>query len=145
MYNYQAAFEKQVNQIKAEGRYRNFIGLQRKAGEFPKAIWGKDKRKNVIMWCINDYLGMSQHPTVLQAAAQAILDNGVGSGGTRNIGGNNYSIQELENEIADLHSKDSALVFTSGYVSNDATLTSLAKIIPDLIFFSDELDRKSVV
>ncbi len=145
MYNYQAAFEKQVNQIKTEGRYRNFIGLQRKAGEFPKAIWGKDRRKNVIMWCINDYLGMSQHPTVLQAAAQALLDNGVGSGGTRNIGGNNYSIQELENEIANLHSKDSALVFTSGYVSNDATLTSLAKVMPDLIFFSDELNHASMV
>ena len=145
MYNYQAAFEKQLNQIKSEGRYRNFIGLQRKAGEFPKAIWGKDRRKNVIMWCINDYLGMSQHPTVLQAAAQALLDNGVGSGGTRNIGGNNYSIQELENEIANLHSKDSALVFTSGYVSNDATLTSLAKVMPDLIFFSDELNHASMV
>lgn len=145
MYNYQAAFEKQINQIKTEGRYRNFIGLQRKVGELPKATWGEDRKKNVILWCINDYLGMSQHPTVLQAATQALLDHGLGSGGTRNIGGNNYSIQELENEIANLHSKDSALVFTSGYVSNDATLTSLAKIIPNLIFFSDELNHASII
>ncbi len=145
MYNYQAAFENQVNQIKTEGRYRNFVGLQRKAGEFPKALWGKDRKKTITMWCINDYLGMSQHPIVLEAATKALVDNGVGSGGTRNIGGNNYSIEELENEIADLHNKDSALVFTSGYVSNDASLASLAKILPDLVFFSDELNHASMV
>ncbi len=145
MYNYQAAFTNQINQIKSEGRYRNFIGLQRKAGEFPKALWGKDRDKTITMWCINDYLGMSQHPIILEAATKALADNGVGSGGTRNIGGNNYSIEELENEIADLHSKESALVFTSGYVSNDASLVSLAKIIPDLIYFSDELNHASMV
>lgn len=145
MYNYQTAFIDQVNQIKKEGRYRNFVGLQRKSGEFPKALWGKEKDKTVTMWCINDYLGMSQHQSVLEAAQKALTDNGVGSGGTRNIGGNNYSIEELENEIADLHSKESALVFTSGYVSNDATLVSLAKIIPDLVFFSDELNHASMV
>ena len=145
MYNDQAAFENQVNQIKTEGRYRNFVGLQRKAGEFPKALWGKDRKKTITMWCINDYLGMSQHPIVLEAATKALVDNGVGSGGTRNIGGNNYSIEELENEIADLHNKDSALVFTSGYVSNDASLASLAKILPDLVFFSDELNHASMV
>jgi len=145
MYNYQAAFANQINQIKTEGRYRNFIGLQRKAGEFPKALWGKDRDKTITMWCINDYLGMSQHPIVLEAATKALADNGVGSGGTRNIGGNNYSIEELENEIADLHNKESALVFTSGYVSNDASLVSLAKIIPDLAFFSDELNHASMV
>ena len=92
------------------------------------------------MWCINDYLGMSQHPIVLEAATKALVDNGVGSGGTRNIGGNNYSIEELENEIADLHNKDSALVFTSG-----ASLASLAKILPDLVFFSDEVNHASMV
>ncbi len=145
MYNYQAAFVNQINQIKTEGRYRNFIGLQRKAGEFPKALWGEDRNKTITMWCINDYLGMSQHPVVLEAASKALSDNGVGSGGTRNIGGNNYSIEELENEIADLHTKESALVFTSGYVSNEASLVSLAKIIPDLVFFSDELNHASMV
>jgi 5-aminolevulinate synthase len=144
MYNYKAAFETIINDIKSEGRYRNFIGLQRKAGEFPKALWGPDK-KDVIMWCINDYLGMSQHPLVLAAATKAIIDNGVGSGGTRNIGGNNYAIEELEHELSDLHHKDSALVFTSGYVSNEATLTSLAKIMPEVVFFSDELNHASIV
>jgi 5-aminolevulinate synthase len=144
MFDYNAAFEKQVEQIKAEGRYRNFVGLQREAGNFPMAFWGPLK-KQVVMWCINDYLGMSQHPIVLEAATKALADNGVGSGGTRNIGGNNYSIEELENEIADLHNKESALVFTSGYVSNDASLVSLAKIIPDLVFFSDELNHASMV
>ena len=144
MFNYTSSFENQVQQIKNEGRYRNFIGLQRQAGNFPQAYWVKDKR-NITMWCINDYLGMSQHPKVMQAASEAILENGIGSGGTRNIGGNNYAIVELEEELADLHQKESALVFTSGYVSNDATLTTLAKIMPDLVFLSDELNHASMI
>ncbi len=144
MYNYQTAFKNQVDQIKGEGRYRDLVGLQRKAGEFPKALWGKDRRE-VIMWCINDYLGMSQHPKILSAASNALIANGAGSGGTRNIGGNNYLIEELEHEIATLHNKDNALVFTSGYVSNDATLTTLAKILPGLVFFSDELNHASMI
>jgi len=144
MFDYNAAFKDQVQQIRDEGRYRNFIGVQRHAGKFPLASWGENKQA-VTMWCINDYLGMSQHPKVIQAASEAILENGIGSGGTRNIGGNNYAIVNLENEIADLHQKDSALVFTSGYVSNDATLTTLAKIMPDLIFLSDELNHASMI
>ena len=144
MFNYTTSFENQVQQIKNEGRYRDFIGLQRQAGKFPQAYWGEDKR-DITMWCINDYLGMSQHPKVMQAASEAIFENGIGSGGTRNIGGNNYAIVELEEEIADLHQKESALVFTSGYVSNDATLTTLAKIMPDLVFLSDELNHASMI
>ena len=144
MFDYKAAFEKQIEQIKAEGRYRNFVSLQREAGNFPMAFWGPLK-KQVVMWCINDYLGMSQHPKVIQSAAQSIVDNGVGSGGTRNIGGNNRAIIELEREIADLHNKEEALVFTSGYVSNDASLTTLSKIIPDLIYFSDESNHASMI
>ena len=144
MFDYKAAFEKQIEQIKAEGRYRNFVSLQREAGNFPRAFWGPLK-KQVVMWCINDYLGMSQHPKVIQSAAQSIVDNGVGSGGTRNIGGNNRAIIELEREIADLHNKEEALVFTSGYVSNDASLTTLSKIIPDLIYFSDESNHASMI
>ncbi len=144
MFDYNAAFEKQIRQIKVEGRYRDFVGLQREAGNFPMAFWGPLK-KEVVMWCINDYLGMSQHPQVIQSAAQAILNNGVGSGGTRNIGGNNRSIVELEQEIADLHQKEAALVFTSGYVSNDASLTTLSKIMPDLIYFSDESNHASMI
>jgi 5-aminolevulinate synthase len=144
MFDYNAAFRNQVQLIKNEGRYRDFIGVQRHAGKFPLASLGKNKQP-ITMWCINDYLGMSQHPKVMQAASEAILENGIGSGGTRNIGGNNNAIVNLENEIADLHQKDSALVFTSGYVSNDATLTTLAKIMPDLIFLSDELNHASMI
>jgi 5-aminolevulinate synthase len=144
MFDYNAAFRNQVQLIKNEGRYRDFIGVQRHAGKFPLASLGKNKQP-ITMWCINDYLGMSQHPKVMQAASEAILESGIGSGGTRNIGGNNNAIVNLENEIADLHQKDSALVFTSGYVSNDATLTTLAKIMPDLIFLSDELNHASMI
>ncbi len=144
MFDYNSAFKNQVQQIKDEGRYRDFIGLQRHAGKFPQASWGENQQ-DITMWCINDYLGMSQHPEVTQAASKVILEDGVGSGGTRNIGGNNYAIVNLEKEIADLHQRDSALVFTSGYVSNDATLTSLAKIMPDLVFLSDELNHASMI
>ncbi|PCJ23659.1 MAG: 5-aminolevulinate synthase [Rickettsiales bacterium] len=144
MFDYNAAFESQIQQIKNEGRYREFVGLQRIAGSFPKAYWGEDK-KEIIMWCTNDYLGMSQHPKVLKAATQGILENGVGSGGTRNIGGNNYAIMDLEKEVADLHGSEAALVFTSGYISNDATLTTLAKIMPGLVFLSDESNHASMI
>lgn len=144
MFNYNSSFKNQINQIRSEGRYRDFIGLQRHAGDFPLASWGEDKKK-ITMWCINDYLGMSQNPKVMDAANKALLENGVGSGGTRNIGGNNYTIVDLEDELADLHSKDSALVFTSGYVSNDATLTTLAKILPDLVYLSDESNHASMI
>ncbi len=144
MFDYNLAFATELEQIKAEGRYRNFVGLKRQANNFPMAYW-QPLQKEVVMWCINDYLGMSQHPVVVDAAIKSILDNGVGSGGTRNIGGNNLSILALEQELADLHQKDSALVFTSGYVSNDATLSALAKVMPDLVFFSDEYNHASMI
>lgn len=144
MFDYNLAFATELKQIKAEGRYRNFVGLKRQANNFPMAYW-QPLQKEVVMWCINDYLGMSQHPVVVDAAIKSILDNGVGSGGTRNIGGNNLSILALEQELADLHQKDSALVFTSGYVSNDATLSALAKVMPDLVFFSDEYNHASMI
>ncbi len=144
MFDYNSSFKNQIQQIREEGRYRDFIGLQRHAGSFPLASWGKNK-KEITMWCINDYLGMSQNPKVIDAANKSLLENGVGSGGTRNIGGNNYAIVELEEELADLHNKDSALAFTSGYVSNDATLTTLAKILPDLVYLSDESNHASMI
>ncbi|MDP5110448.1 MAG: aminotransferase class I/II-fold pyridoxal phosphate-dependent enzyme, partial [Rickettsiaceae bacterium] len=144
MFDYNSSFKAQINQIRSEGRYREFIGLQRQAGDFPFALWGENKKK-VVMWCINDYLGMSQNPKVIEAANKSLIENGVGSGGTRNIGGNNYAIVNLETELADLHSKDSALVFTSGYVSNDAALTTLAKILPDLVYLSDESNHASMI
>jgi len=144
MFDYNFSFKSQIQQARSEGRYRDFIGLQRHAGNFPLASWGESKDE-VTMWCINDYLGMSQNPKVIEAAQKALLANGVGSGGTRNIGGNNYAIVELEKELADLHNKDSALVFTSGYVSNDATLSTLAKILPDLVYLSDESNHASMI
>lgn len=145
MFDYKTLFERKINEIKSEGRYRNFIGLQRIANNFPKAVWGQKDQKEIILWCINDYLGMSVHPEVQKAAEEALRTSGVGSGGTRNIGGNNYAIVELEEELADLHHKESALVFTSGYVSNDATLTSLTNIMPNIVFLSDELNHASII
>jgi 5-aminolevulinate synthase len=144
MPNYNHIFENHINEIKNEGRYREFVGISRKAGKFPYA-WHAPTRKEIVMWCINDYLGMSQHPDVIKAAQNTLLENGVGSGGTRNIGGNSSAIMELEEEIALLHQKEAALVFTSGYVANDTTLASLAKIIPNIVFFSDEANHASII
>lgn len=144
MYDYASSFNDIIEHIKNEGRYRNFIGLARQSGNFPYTNWGENQ-KEIVMWCINDYLGMGQNKIVKEAAIKALQDHGVGSGGTRNIGGNHYSIMALEAEIADLHSKESALVFTSGYVSNDAALTTLAKIMPDLVYFSDEMNHASMI
>lgn len=144
MYDYESSFNTVVENIKNEGRYRDLIGLARQSGNYPYTKWGKDQ-KDIVMWCINDYLGMGQNKIVQDAASKALESFGIGSGGTRNIGGNHYSIMELEAEIADLHNKESALLFTSGYVSNDALLTSLAKIHPGLIYFSDEMNHASMI
>lgn len=144
MYDYENSFNETIERIKNEGRYRNFIGLARQSGKYPYTKWGNDQ-KEIIMWCINDYLGMGQNKIVQDAAIKALQESGIGSGGTRNIGGNHYSIMELEQELADLHGKQSALLFTSGYVSNDALLTSLAKIHPGLVYFSDEMNHASMI
>ncbi|MFK8040387.1 MAG: 5-aminolevulinate synthase [Rickettsiaceae bacterium] len=141
---YHSTIDNHIDRIKSEGRYRNFITVKRLADDFPYAI-NVDNNDKIVMWCINDYLGMSRNIHVLNAAHQALTESGVGSGGTRNIGGNNDSIVNLEEELALLHNKDSALVFTSGYVSNDATLCSLSKIFPDIIFFSDEYNHASII
>lgn len=142
MINYSNIFEESINKIKSEGRYREFLPVRRKADNFPIASYNGQE---IVMWCINDYLGMSKHPDVTSAALQAISKYGVGSGGTRNIGGNNSCLIELEQELASLHEKDQSLVFTSGYVANDTSLFSLAKIMPDIIFFSDELNHASII
>lgn len=144
MTNYNNIFDRHINQIKQEDRYREFVGVQRIVGTFPNSLHTKTG-KQVVMWCLNDYLGMSQHPDVLKAASLALMESGVGSGGTRNIGGNNKAVLELEEEIAQLHGKESALVFTSGYVANDTALSSLAKIMPELVFFSDEANHASII
>ncbi|MCP5369314.1 MAG: 5-aminolevulinate synthase [Rickettsiaceae bacterium] len=142
MFDYNLAFRQQVSAIKDEKRYREFVGLQRALGKLPFAT---HNGKEIIVWCINDYLGMSQHPAVITAAQKSLIQNGLGSGGTRNIGGNSVAIVKLEETIAKLHNKESALVFTSGYVANEAALTAVAKVIPNIIYFSDELNHASII
>ncbi len=140
---YSQIFEHQINTIKSEGRYRDFVPILRIADDLPYAI--DDNNRKITLWCINDYLGMSAHKKVISAAKSAIDSCGVGSGGTRNIGGNNKYLLELERNLADLHDKEKALVFTSGYVANDATLTSMSKIMPNMVYFSDEMNHASII
>jgi 5-aminolevulinate synthase len=142
--NYDMVFADVINRVKAEGRYREITDISRIAGKFPYAYDHK-RQKEILIWCINDYLGMSEHPRVIEAANNACLRMGVGSGGTRNIGGSHSEINLLEREIADLHNKESALVFTSGYVSNDATISTLIKILPCCVIFSDEENHASII
>ena len=141
--DYSLYFKNHIGNIRQENRYRNFVPIVRLAKEFPYA-YNVETKEKIILWCINDYLGMSQHPVVLKAVSNSI-QYGIGSGGTRNIGGNSDAIIKLENTLAKLHSKEKSLLFTSGYIANDATITSLSKIIPDLIFFSDELNHSSII
>ena len=145
--DYKAAFETAVEQVRGEGRYRVFADLKRHRGDFPRATWTRDdgSERDVIVWCSNDYLGQGQNPVVADAMHAAIEANGTGSGGTRNISGTTHFHVELERELADLHGKESALLFTSGYVSNEATLATLYKILPGLIIFSDELNHASMI
>jgi 5-aminolevulinate synthase len=145
--NYNAVFEKAIDRLHAEGRYRVFIDILRNKGSYPNArcFAGHNGPKNITVWCSNDYLCMGQHPDVISAMENALHDVGAGSGGTRNIGGNTHYHVELEHELADLHGKDGALLFTSGYVSNDATLSTLAKVLPGCIIYSDELNHASMI
>ena len=145
--NYNAIFEKAIDRLHAEGRYRVFIDILRNKGSYPNArcFAGHNGPKNITVWCSNDYLCMGQNPHVISAMENALHDVGAGSGGTRNIGGNTHYHVELEHELADLHGKDGALLFTSGYVSNDATLSTLAKVLPGCIIYSDELNHASMI
>lgn len=144
MIDYDNIFSSHLEAIKSEGRYREFMELARKAGKFPYAIHIETGRE-IVMWCINDYLGMGQHPNVTNAMKNVINHMGAGAGGTRNIGGNNTLIVKLENTLADLHKKDSALLFTSGFVANDTAISTIAKIIPDIVFLSDEDNHASII
>jgi 5-aminolevulinate synthase len=143
---YGQTFKDALSKLKREGRYRVFADIVRHRGAFPTAAHHTQNGvKPITVWCSNDYLCMGQHPKVVAAMHQAIDTAGAGSGGTRNISGTNHFHVELERELADLHGKESALLFTSGYVSNDATLSTLARMLPGCVFFSDEMNHASMI
>jgi len=144
--DYQANFEAAIAALHREGRYRVFQDVKRQRGHFPSAMrFSGDGAKPITVWCSNDYLGMGQHPAVLAAMHEAIDTVGAGSGGTRNISGTTHYHVELEAEIADLHGKEAALLFTSAYVANDATLATLVKLLPGCVIVSDEKNHASMI
>ncbi|MGB6426768.1 MAG: 5-aminolevulinate synthase, partial [Methyloceanibacter sp.] len=144
--NYEAYFREHLDALHREGRYRVFADLKRRCGHYPVADHhAGGGTRNVTVWCSNDYLGMSQHPSVLAAMHEAIDTVGAGSGGTRNISGTTHYHVELEGELADLHGKEAALLFTSAYVANDSTLSTLQRLVPGLVIFSDEKNHASMI
>jgi 5-aminolevulinate synthase len=144
--NYDRILAHGIDRLRAEGRYREFADICRIRGRFPRALYrGQGKEREVTVWCSNDYLGMGQHQAVLAAMHAAIDDVGAGSGGTRNISGTTHYHVELEQELADLHGKDAALLFNSGYMANEATLSSLVRALPNCIVLSDELNHASMI
>jgi 5-aminolevulinate synthase len=144
--NYNQIFSQALGKLKAEGRYRVFADISRRRGEFPYATHHADGgEREIIVWCSNDYLGMGQNPEVIAAMHQALESCGAGSGGTRNISGTTHYHVQLEQELASLHGKESALLFTSGYISNEATLSTLAKLLPGAVIISDALNHASMI
>jgi len=144
---YDAHLDAALARLHDEGRYRTFVDIARSRGHFPHATWTRPDGSEtpVTVWCGNDYLGMGQHPVVMDAMHAAIDAVGAGSGGTRNIGGTTVYHKRLEAELADLHGKDAALLFTSAYIANDATLSTLPKLFPGLIIYSDALNHASMI
>ena len=145
--DYTAHLDGALSRLHEEGRYRTFIDIEREKGNFPHAMWNcpDGSKKPIVVWCGNDYLGMGQHAVVLNAMHEAVDATGAGSGGTRNISGTTVYHKRLEAELADLHGKESALLFTSAYIANDATLSTLPKLFPGLIIYSDELNHASMI
>ncbi|SMR72904.1 5-aminolevulinate synthase [Aliiroseovarius halocynthiae] len=145
--DYDHKLDEALSRLHEEGRYRTFIEIERRKGQFPHATWTKPDGSEapVTVWCGNDYLGMGQHPAVLEAMHEAIDATGAGSGGTRNISGTTVYHKRLEAELADLHRKEAALIFTSAYIANDATLSTLPKLFPGLIIYSDALNHASMI
>jgi 5-aminolevulinate synthase len=145
--DYDRIFKAAIDRLHDEGRYRVFIDILRTKGSFPNAhcFHGHNGPKPITVWCSNDYLGMGQHPAVVSAMEEALQSVGAGSGGTRNIGGNTHYHVDLEAELAGLHGKQAALLFTSGYVSNEAALSTLGKLLPGCVIFSDELNHASMI
>lgn len=145
--HYVDKLDEALNRLHEEGRYRTFIDIERQNGQFPHAVWRKPdgSEQDITVWCGNDYLGMGQHPVVLAAMHEALDATGAGSGGTRNISGTTVYHKRLEAELADLHQKEAALLFTSAYIANDATLSTLPKLFPGLIIYSDALNHASMI
>ncbi|MGE3869321.1 MAG: 5-aminolevulinate synthase [Pseudorhodoplanes sp.] len=144
--NYNNFFANALTRLHDERRYRVFADLERIAGRFPQTIWHSPQGpREIIVWCSNDYLGMGQHPKVIGAMVETATRMGTGAGGTRNISGTNHPLVELEGELADLHGKDSALVFTSGYVSNETGISTIARLIPNCLILSDAFNHNSMI